>query len=664
MNTTNIVLIPLLPFLSFLLLGLFGKSFFRNKAGLVGFVLMLVSFLISAVTASVYFFREGKVDGVFQQMVPFEISWLTFGNGLSIDMGLLLDPISMMMILVVTFISLMVHVFSLSYMKGEDRFHIYYAFLGLFTFSMLGLVLSSNIFQIYIFWELVGVSSFLLIGFFYQKSSAMAAAKKAFIVTRFADLGFLIGILLLSGQAGTLDFIELISKLTTPGDTLASATAASFLGISALTWGLALVFMGAAGKSAMFPLHIWLPDAMEGPTPVSALIHAATMVVAGVFLVARLYPVYAYSGSSFIHYIDDIGAFTAMFAAFIACTQTDIKRVLAYSTISQIGFMMFALGLVPADPSATHLGYTASMFHLFTHAIFKALLFLGAGAVIHYVHSNEMKDMGGLARKMPVTHLMFLFACLAISGVPPFAGFFSKEEILLTAWENNTVIFWMALITSGLTAFYMFRLYFMIFWNKRAEQDGHRANTGGVDLPGHHAQQHHPKKEGDLFLLAPLVILGIGSVVAGFIPFGEFVSASRIPLQTSLHLQFSITPVAVAFIGIALASWMYRKKTDLPERLSKTMGGVYKAAKHKFYIDELWLGFTKGVLFNLIAKPAAWVDRHVVDGIVGATGSGMEWISDRIKGLQSGKVQQYGLFFLFGVIIIVSVYFFKMVPWR
>jgi NADH-quinone oxidoreductase subunit L len=671
MNTTNILLIPLLPFFAFLLLGLFGKSFFKNKAGFVGCALMLVSFLISAVTASVYFFREGKVDGVFQQMVPFEINWLTFGNGLSIDMGLLLDPISMMMILVVTFISLMVHVFSLSYMKGEDRFHIYYAFLGLFTFSMLGLVLSSNIFQIYIFWELVGVSSFLLIGFFYQKSSAMAAAKKAFIVTRFADLGFLIGILLLSGQAGTLDFIELISKLTTPGDTLASATAASFLGISALTWGLALVFMGAAGKSAMFPLHIWLPDAMEGPTPVSALIHAATMVVAGVFLVARLYPVYAYSGSSFIHYIDDIGAFTAMFAAFIACTQTDIKRVLAYSTISQIGFMMFALGLVPADPSANHLGYTASMFHLFTHAIFKALLFLGAGAVIHYVHSNEMKDMGGLARKMPVTHLMFLFACLAISGVPPFAGFFSKEEILLTAWENNTVIFWMALITSGLTAFYMFRLYFMIFWNKRAEQDGHHANTGGVVAPGHHAsgdgvhaQQHHPKKEGDLFLLAPLVILGIGSVVAGFIPFGEFVSASRKPLETSLHLQFSIIPVVVALIGIALASWMYRKKTDLPERLSKTMGGVYKAAKHKFYIDELWLGFTKGVLFNLIAKPAAWVDRNLVDGVVKATGLGMEWISDRIKGLQSGKVQQYGLFFLFGVIIIVSVYVFKLAPWR
>ncbi len=661
MNLMNILLIPLLPFLSFLLLGLFGRSFFKNKAGLVGVIVMLVSFLISAVTAATYFFREGKVDGVFQQMVPFELNWLTFGNGLSIDMGLLLDPISMMMILVVTFISLMVHVFSLSYMKGEERFHIYYAFLGLFTFSMLGLVLSSNLFQIYIFWELVGMSSFLLIGFFYQKSSAMAAAKKAFIVTRFADLGFLIGILLLSGQAGTLDFMELISKLSTPGETLASAAGASFLGISALTWGLALVFMGAAGKSAMFPLHIWLPDAMEGPTPVSALIHAATMVVAGVFLVARLYPVYAYSGSSFIHYIDDIGAFTAMFAAIIACTQTDIKRVLAYSTISQIGFMMFALGLVPADTSATHLGYTASMFHLFTHAIFKALLFLGAGAVIHYVHSNEMKDMGGLAKKMPVTHLMFLFACLAISGIPPFAGFFSKEEILLAAWENNPLIFWIALLTSGLTAFYMFRLYFMIFWNKPAHEGGSLEQDHG-----HHAHEsgHHPKKEGDLFLLAPLVILGIGSVVAGFIPFGEFVSASRKPLETSLHLQFSITPVAVALLGIALSSWMYRKRTDLPDRMSRTMGGLYTAAKNKFYIDELWLGFTKGVLFNLIAKPAAWVDRHVVDGIVSATGSGMEWISYKIKGLQSGKVQQYGLFFLFGVIIIVSVYVFKMVPWR
>jgi NADH-quinone oxidoreductase subunit L len=645
MNTTNLLLIPLLPLLSFVLLGLTGKAY-KAKAGLVGTLLMLLSFVIAVVTASGYFFNEGLQNGQYQQLKPFLMPWLSFANGLVIEMGLLVDPLSMVMIFVVTFISLMVHIFSLSYMKGDERFHVYYAFLGLFTFSMLGLVLSSNIFQIYIFWELVGVSSFLLIGYFYQKSSALAAAKKAFIVTRFADLGFLIGILLLSSQAGTLDFLDLINKLTTPGDTLTSALATTFLGFSLLSWGLALVFMGAAGKSAMFPLHIWLPDAMEGPTPVSALIHAATMVVAGVFLVARLYPVYAFSGAGFVHFIDDVGAFTALFAAVIACTQTDIKRVLAYSTISQIGFMMFALGMIPADPNGTHLGYTASMFHLFTHAIFKALLFLGAGAVIHYVHSNEMKDMGGLRKKMPVTHVMFLLACLAIAGIPPFAGFFSKEEILLAAWENNPAIFWMALITSGLTAFYMFRLYFSIFWNK--EHEGH----------------HHHEKEGDVFLLAPLVILGIGTIVAGFVPFSQFVSFDRKPFDTALHLQFSIAPVLVGLSGILLAAWMYRKQSAVPDNLARNMGGLYKAAKNKFYIDEAWLGFTKGVLFNLIAKPAAWVDRNIIDGIVKGTGSGMEWISYRIKGIQSGKVQQYGLFFLFGVIIIVSVYIFKNVPWR
>jgi NADH-quinone oxidoreductase subunit L len=253
--------------------------------------------------------------------------------------------------------------------------------------------------------------------------------------------------------------------------------------------------------------------------------------------------------------------------------------------------------------------------------------------------------MGGLRKKMPVTHAMFLLACLAIAGIPPFAGFFSKEEILLAAWENNPVIFWIALITSGLTAFYMFRLYFSIFWNK--EQEG-----------------HHHGKEGDVFLLIPLVILGIGTVLAGFVPFSHFISSDLKPFETELHLQFSIAPVAVGVIGILLASWMYRKQTGIPENLARNMGGVYKAAKNKFYIDEAWLGFTKGVLFNLIAKPAAWVDRNVVDGLVKGTGSGMEWISYRIKGLQSGKVQQYGLFFLFGVIIIVSVYLFKNVPWR
>jgi NADH-quinone oxidoreductase subunit L len=290
-GTITISLIPLLPLAAFLLLGLWGRSVFKKTAGLIGTVFMLASTVIALYTAYQYFFVHGKVNGVYQKSIPLQYTWLEFSKGVSIDMGILLDPISVIMLVVVTFISLMVHIYSLGYMKGEERFATYFSSLGLFTFSMLGLVLSSNIFQIYIFWELVGVSSFLLIGYYYNKPSAVAACKKAFIVTRFADLGFLIGILVLSFSSGTLDFGILIERLTSPESTqYKTAVASTFLGISALTWGAALVFIGGAGKSAMFPLHIWLPDAMEGPTPVSALIHAATMVVAGVFLVARLFP--------------------------------------------------------------------------------------------------------------------------------------------------------------------------------------------------------------------------------------------------------------------------------------------------------------------------------------------------------------------------------------
>src|SRR4051812_18645409 len=445
MSTLSIALIPLLPLASFLLLGLFGRKYFKDSGGIIGTLSLLGSAGLSLFTAYQYFFVSGKVDGVYQKIEALKFSWLEFSPGISIDMGLLLDPISVMMLVVVTFISLMVHVYSLSYMKGEERFATYYSFLSLFTFSMLGLVLSTNIFQIYIFWELVGVSSFLLIGFYYDRPSAVAASKKAFIVTRFADLGFLIGILILSFYSGTLDFNTLITRFTSPDSSeLGHALASSFLGVSALTWGLVLVFIGGAGKSAMFPLHIWLPDAMEGPTPVSALIHAATMVVAGVFLVARLFPVFAISAPGALEFVAYIGVFSSLFAAIIACTQTDIKRVLAYSTISQIGFMMFSLG-VSGYGGEHGLGYTASMLHLFTHAMFKALLFLGAGSVIHYVHSNEMKDMGGLRKKMPITHITFLIACLAIAGVPPLSGFFSKEEILTAAFHSNKLIYGIAL---------------------------------------------------------------------------------------------------------------------------------------------------------------------------------------------------------------------------
>ncbi|HET9432171.1 MAG TPA: NADH-quinone oxidoreductase subunit L, partial [Chitinophagaceae bacterium] len=421
--SSYIALIPFLPLAGFILLGIFGRKYFKNSSGIIGTGLLLVSTVLSLYTAYKYFFVDGRAGDTYQTITALKFTWLSFSENVSIDMGIILDPISVMMLVVVTFVSLMVHIYSLGYMKGEERFATYYAFLSLFTFSMLGLVVSSNLFQVYIFWELVGVSSYLLIGYYYDKPSAVAASKKAFVVTRFADLGFLIGILILAFYGKSLDIKTLMENLQS--SELAAISTASFVGISALTWGLTLIFIGGAGKSAMFPLHIWLPDAMEGPTPVSALIHAATMVVAGVYLVARLFPLFSLTHAA-LSIVTFIGIVSAFLSAIIACTQTDIKRVLAYSTMSQIGYMMFALG-ISGHGGESGLGYSASMFHLFTHAFFKSLLFLGAGVVIHFIHSNEIKDMGGLRKYLPVTNLSFLIGCFAIAGIPPFAGFFSKE---------------------------------------------------------------------------------------------------------------------------------------------------------------------------------------------------------------------------------------------
>lgn len=639
-NATNIALIPLLPLAGFIFLGLFGRKYVNKGAGLLGTLLLAGTAVLSFYTAYEYFFVYGKVDGVYQQLIPLKYTWLSFTPAMSIDMTLLLDPISVMMLVVVSLVSLMVHIYSLGYMKGEVRYSTYFAYLGLFTFSMLGLVLAGNIFQIYIFWELVGVSSFLLIGFYFNKPSAVAASKKAFIVTRFADLGFLIGILVLSYYSGSFDFQTLIGRLTDITSVENhQAAAATFLGASALTWGAALIFIGGAGKSAMFPLHIWLPDAMEGPTPVSALIHAATMVVAGVYLVARMFPVYSISTPAVLEIIGWVGAVSAAFAALIACTQTDIKRVLAYSTMSQIGYMLFALG-VSGYGGENGLGYTASMFHLFTHAMFKALLFLGAGAVIHYVHSNDMKDMGGLRKKMPVTHLTFLIACLAIAGVPPLSGFFSKEEILLAAYHGNTAIYYVALITSGLTAFYMFRLYFSIFWNKPF------------------ADHHTSHGEGGFAMLFPLLVLAAGAAAAGFIPFGTFVSSDGAALESHFHLSFSIAPVVLGVGGILLAAVLYAKANSKPDTIAASLGGLYKAAYRKFYIDEIYLFITKKILFNIIGRTAAWFDRNIVDGLVNLTGNVTLLLSGGIKKFQSGKVQLYALWFLTGIIALAVLFIY------
>ncbi|CAN5659468.1 NADH-quinone oxidoreductase subunit L [soil metagenome] len=637
MNFSLSIWILILPLATFLITGLFGKSMPKKISGILGTISIGIAAVIAVNIAYNYFFFSGKTGEVFTTITALKYSWLSFSPTLSIDMGIILDPISVMMLVVVTFVSLMVHLYSYSYMKDEPRYHIFFSFLSLFSFSMLGLVVASNIFQMYIFWELVGVSSFLLIGFYYDKPSAVAASKKAFIVTRFADLGFLIGILLLSFYSESLDFQTIISRLSTADSPfLATATAASFLGASAMTWALCLIFIGGAGKSAMFPLHIWLPDAMEGPTPVSALIHAATMVVAGVFLVARLFPLYNLIPTAH-HLVMYVGAFSALFAAVIACTQTDIKRILAFSTMSQIGYMMFALG-VSGYGGEDGLGYTASMFHLFTHAMFKALLFLAAGAVIHHVHNNDLSAMGGMRKQMPVTNILFLLACLAISGIPPLSGFFSKEEILTAAFDHNKLIYGVGILTAALTAFYMFRLYYSIFWNKPQE---------------HHADSHH--KEAEPGMLIALCILGIGTVAAGFIPFTHYITSDGQIFDSEFHLNLALIAVAAGVTGIIVATMFYLKPGTRAEKISTAFGGFYRAAYKKFYVDEVYTFITKRIIFNFIAAPAAWIDKNIVDRTMILTGDITSMVSDEIKSMQSGKVNDYVVYFFLGIIALSAL---------
>ena len=623
---TYTVFIILIPLVMFLVTGLLGMKWKPIVSGILGTTGMGISWLLSLYTAAGYFFGGHHAEG-FQSIIPFEITWQKFTETLVIKMGILLDPISVMMLVVITTISFMVHLYSLGYMKGESGFARFYAFLSLFTFSMLGLVIATNIFQMYIFWELVGVSSFLLIGFYYTKPSAVAAAKKAFIVTRFADLGFLIGILILSYVTGTFDF----AKLTEPGTTIfGSAASMSFMGISAMTWAMTLIFIGGAGKSAMFPLHIWLPDAMEGPTPVSALIHAATMVVAGVFLVARMFPVIHFQAPAAQEIIGYVGGFTSLFAAVIAITQYDIKRVLAFSTLSQLGYMMLALG-VSGYGGEEGLGYMASMFHLFTHAMFKALLFLGAGSIIHAVHSNNMYDMGGLRKYMPITHITFLIACLTIAGVPPLSGFFSKDEILVAALHHNKLLFAVEFIVAGLTAFYMFRLYFSVFWGK----DRH---------------YHHTPHESPLTMSIPLMFLAIASVFAGFLPFHHLVTSDKIGFVTEMNYMVAIPSVLIGLFGIAMAWILYKKESEVPAKLAKSWGILYTATYNKFYFDEIYLFVTKKIIFNYISRPIAWFDRHVIDGFMVGIGTVTEKVSYQIRGMQSGQLQHYAFMFVAGTL--------------
>ena len=617
------ILILLLPLLSFLVLGLGGKWMSHRTAGLIGTAVLGAVAVLSYLTAIHYFTAPRLADGTFATLMPYNCTWLPFTPTLSIDLGILLDPISVMMLIVISTVSFMVHLYSFGYMKGERGFQRYYAFLSLFTMSMLGLVVATNIFQMYLFWELVGVSSYLLIGFYYTKPAAIAASKKAFIVTRFADLGFLIGILVYGYYAGTYTFQPNEMALLKGGAAM-------------IPLALGLMFIGGAGKSAMFPLHIWLPDAMEGPTPVSALIHAATMVVAGVYLVARMFPLFIGYAPEVLHWTAYIGAFTALYAAVVACVQSDIKRVLAFSTISQIGFMIVALGVsTSADPHAGGLGYMASMFHLFTHAMFKALLFLGAGCIIHAVHSNEMSAMGGLRKYMPVTHATFLVACLAIAGIWPLSGFFSKDEILTACFAFSPAMGWLMTAIAGLTAFYMFRLYYNIFWG-RENRELHAA---------------HKPHEAPLTMTLPLVFLAAVTLVGGAIPFGKFVSSDGMPYTIHIDWRVAGVSLCVAAAGIALATWMYlRERQPVADRLALRFRGLHRAAYNRFYIDDVYQFVTHKVIFRFVSTPIAWFDRHVVDGFMNLLARAAGGAAYAIRDMQSGSVQRYCIWFLGGAL--------------
>ena len=660
MDFTYSIWILLLPLISFLVIGL--PEFLNKKyawshktAGLIGTCSLGLVTVLSYFTAFQYFTSPRLADGTLATFVPYNFTWLPLGH-LHFDLGILLDPISVMMLIVISTVSLMVHIYSFGYMHGEKGFQRYYAFLSLFTMSMLGLVLATNIFQMYMFWELVGVSSYLLIGFYYTLHAAVHASKKAFIVTRFADMFFLIGILIFGYYTGSYNFsfagnVEYLNGVAafTAVDSARAVAAGGFL----LPTALVLMFIGGAGKSAMFPLHIWLPDAMEGPTPVSALIHAATMVVAGVFQIARMFPIWIEYAPQSLDVVVVVGAFTAFYAAAVACAQSDIKRVLAFSTISQIAFMMVALGVcLPGHHGAvldnhSQLDYMASMFHLFTHAMFKACLFLGAGCIIHAVHSNEMSTMGGLRKYMPITHITFLISCLAIAGIPFFSGFSSKDEIITACFEYSPVCGWWMTGVAAMTAFYMFRLYYGIFWG-----------TENKELHAHHTPHEAPAAMTFPLVFLSIITVGVGVVttLGGFLnwewaSFGKFVSAAGTIYTVHFDPQVAATSTVIAILSIALATYIYKgEKQPIADKLYATFPRLHRWAYKRFYMDEVYQFVTHKILFRCVSRPAQWIDEKIINGLIDFTAWGANEAGETIRPWQSGDVRQYAVWFLTGAV--------------
>jgi NADH-quinone oxidoreductase subunit L len=609
----NAWIIPLFPLLSFLFLLLFGKRF-KESSAYVGMLLTFASLVYSLLVLFERFSSPTyKQEGV----------WLTIGD-VQLTAGFEVNQLNALMLVIVSLVSFLVHTYSKGYMHGDERFPVFYAYLGLFTFAMLGLVLSPNLLQTYFFWELVGVGSFLLIGFYFYKDEAKAAAKKAFIMTRIGDVGLLIGMILLFWQVGSFEY-----------DAIFAAVAAGEVAQGMITLTAILIFIGAVGKSGQFPLHTWLPDAMEGPTPVSALIHAATMVAAGVYLVAALFPLFTASDVA-LTTIAVIGAITAIFAASIGLVQTDIKRVLAYSTVSQLGYMMLALGSA---------GYVAGVFHLMTHAFFKALLFLAAGSVIHAVHTQNIEEMGGLWKKLRVTGPLFLIGTLAISGVPLFSGFFSKDEILIAAWEGgHPILFLLAVIAAFFTAFYMFRLFFMVFTGKS------RSEMKNVH-------------ESPSLMTLPMIVLAVLAVVSGYVNtpwFGTFLGDWLVEGNEALghgHIEgpawIMIVATVVSLAGIYLSWLIYGKKS-----LSRNWLGaqtLYKVLYNKYYIDEFYsmtiVKVTKGFSHFL-----RYIDTYLVEGIVLGVTAFVQTLGRLGAKLQTGQVQTYSAVAFIGLAILMVIF--------
>ncbi len=623
-------LIFLLPLFSFIIISLFFRPFLNNRPKTGGYI--TIAALLGSLSLSVWALMEVMAAPGHSLPIP-DINWVIIEGGLTIHLGLIVDSLTVVMLIVVIVVSLMVQIYSQGYMHGDPGYHRYFAFMSLFTASMLGLVLADNLLFVYVFWEMVGLCSYLLIGFWFHRPAAANAAKKAFIVTRLGDFGFLAAILLLYFNTGTFDIGELHSLAITGA--LAGTT---------LTWAAIGIFAGAVGKSAQFPLHTWLPDAMEGPTPVSALIHAATMVAAGVFLVARTFPLFSHSVEA-VTTVAIIGGFTAIFAASMGLVMTDIKRVLAYSTISQLGYMMLGLGAG---------GIAIGIFHLFNHAFFKALLFLGAGSVNHATGTFDIREMGGLRKFMPWTYATFLIASLSIAGIWPLAGFWSKDEILAASLQNQPILFYLAMITVFMTAFYMFRVVFMTF---------------GGEYRGGGSEAHGKPHESPSVMVMPMVVLAILSVVSGFWnvtgQFGAFMGHGETHSFTDgffgiLGHSLPWISLILAGLGILLAYVMYSAKWLSAERIGSMFKPLYTLFYRKYWFDELYEKvFVGKVLVGGFFAGLQGFDTYGVDGAVNGIADGAMATGRAIRRAHSGQLQLYGLFIGIGIIaIILCLYFF------